>query len=472
MKTIFSLLILVLFSLYIVANSNELDIESTPLTEKDYQDQFRQWMVENGKSYTNEEFIKRFKNFKDNLIYINRFNAESKRDCGCDHHEDPVKKAEAEEARLEMGVNKFSDLTLDEFKDLILSSVDPNDAPHDDSDENDCGCNKDDKHGADHTSGGILSIGGRKILSTNEVEEVENIEEVEAIEAQMPASVDWSSHTVVRDQGTCASCFAFAVVGVLEAKLSIKFDRKADLSEQNLLDCTKGATCKGGFPLNCFKYIKNRGINSEATYPYTDEQGECQFNSNKVAAKIKDFKLIPNGKEFQITQSLRFAPVSISFDCNAPQFMNYKKGIIKTTECSKTKTNHAVVLVGYGTTNGVKYFKGKNSWGTGWGEKGFFRIQRGVNMCVSFLKDNIDIICFSLVCKRWYNDRDKYLIFNTDNINIFSVNTNDINQNHNHFKLPSYNNIFMKSIQSKIDFTLVIGYNKYHIYDYQYGKYR
>ncbi|EFA75785.1 hypothetical protein PPL_10840 [Heterostelium album PN500] len=86
--------------------------------------------------------------------------------------------------------------------------------------------------------------------------------------------------------------------------------------------------------------------------------------------------------------------------------------------------------------------------------------------------DNIDIICFSLVCKRWYNDRDKYLLFNTDRIDLLSLNNIDINQNHNHFKLPSYNNILLKSIQSKTKCKLFIGKIKYNTFDYHYDDVR
>lgn len=45
------------------------------------------------------------------------------------------------------------------------------------------------------------------------------------------------------------------------------------------------------------------------------------------------------------------------------------------------RINHAVTLFGYGSINGVDFWMGKNSWGKSWGEKGFFRIRRGVDMC-------------------------------------------------------------------------------------------
>ena len=49
---------------------------------------------------------------------------------------------------------------------------------------------------------------------------------------------------------------------------------------------------------------------------------------------------------------------------------------------ARDKLSHGVAVVGYGTdSNGVDFWKVKNSWGTWWGENGYFRIKRGVSMC-------------------------------------------------------------------------------------------
>lgn len=63
--------------------------------------------------------------------------------------------------------------------------------------------------------------------------------------------------------------------------------------------------------------------------------------------------------------------------------MSYRSGILDSTSCG-TNLNHAVTLVGYGTENGRDYWIIKNSWGTGWGERGYIRIRRttsGAGIC-------------------------------------------------------------------------------------------
>ncbi len=68
-------------------------------------------------------------------------------------------------------------------------------------------------------------------------------------------------------------------------------------------------------------------------------------------------------------------PLTVSI--NAECIETYKGGIAPYDNCTPNLWNHAVQLNGWGTENGTDYWIGRNSWGTYWGEHGFFRIVRG-----------------------------------------------------------------------------------------------
>ena len=60
-------------------------------------------------------------------------------------------------------------------------------------------------------------------------------------------------------------------------------------------------------------------------------------------------------------------------------FENYMGGIFNDTTGAKS-LDHEISVVGWGvSTTGVKYWIGRNSWGTYWGESGWFRIVRGTD---------------------------------------------------------------------------------------------
>lgn len=80
-------------------------------------------------------------------------------------------------------------------------------------------------------------------------------------------------------------------------------------------------------------------------------------------------------------------PIAVSFMVYN-DFLHYKGGVYQHTGLTSKFnpfeiTNHVVLVVGYGFDSelGQKYWLVKNSWGTSWGEDGFFRIMKGVDEC-------------------------------------------------------------------------------------------
>ena len=72
-------------------------------------------------------------------------------------------------------------------------------------------------------------------------------------------------------------------------------------------------------------------------------------------------------------------PMEVAFTVYA-DFENYASGIYKHVTGDELG-GHAVKLVGWGTENGVDYWKIQNSWNPYWGENGHFRIVRGTDEC-------------------------------------------------------------------------------------------
>jgi len=57
-------------------------------------------------------------------------------------------------------------------------------------------------------------------------------------------------------------------------------------------------------------------------------------------------------------------------------FMNYKSGVYQH-KSGVLEGGHAIKILGWGTASGLNYWLCANSWGTSWGESGFFRIAYG-----------------------------------------------------------------------------------------------
>lgn len=241
--------------------------------------------------------------------------------------------------------------------------------------------------------------GLRRSAKRNEVRQLELSELGIDADWTAPDSVDWSQFpnrvSPVKDQGQCGSCWTFATTGMLEGqeRLNSTASVVTELSEQNLIDCDVNGNdhgCLGGDMVDAIQFIYSEGgLDTEAKYPYQSGDGsldtfDCRYDDQEAFVTTKHITgamVVKEGDEEDLKKVVaKYGPVAAGIDASHKSFQHYKTGVYYEKECSSTKLDHAVLIVGYGTDQEHgDYWLVKNSWATVWGDKGYFKLARNRN---------------------------------------------------------------------------------------------
>jgi len=288
---------------------------------------FTAWKAQYNKVYAAGEEPVRLENFKASLDRIASRNAAG--------------------SQATFGLTKFSDMTPEEFKTMYLGY----------------------KRSEERAEVEVL---------TNDI-------------VNVPQTFDWRTQnppmvTPVKNQEQCGSCWAFSVTENIESMycMSKQMDCTglAPLSPQQIVDCdTTDSGCEGGDPPTAYEYIISAGgLEDDSNYPYTAQDGTCNFQSSEVAVTISSWKNGTENSDEGLMQSNLVAWGPLSICVEAQPWQDYTGGILMASDCD-TNLDHCVQLVGYDMTNATPFWSVRNSWGADWGESGYIRLQYGQDTC-------------------------------------------------------------------------------------------
>jgi len=241
-----------------------------------------------------------------------------------------------------LGLNKFSDLTTEEFRSQYT------------------GFNK-----------GISNL-IRPASSTKHTNASVN-------SADIASKVDWRDVAVtsIQDQGQCGSCWAFSAVAAMESASYNYSQTLTKLSEQQLVSCDteQNHGCNGGSMNIAFEYAAQKGMYPESQYPYTAQNDACDTSNlyGPYVYKPTDHSVIYGYSVEDTKKAVMQQVVSVAIEADQDVFRNYKSGVINNS-CGDY-VNHGVVIVGYDSNYSEnEFWIVKNSWGSSWGENGYVRI--------------------------------------------------------------------------------------------------
>jgi len=259
----------------------------------------------------------------------------------------------------------------------------------------------------------VTSLTGEQLVSTN----------------RLPRHFDWRNvggrSYVTSDVNQhipqyCGSCWIHGTVAALNDRIKIRRGGAYPdvmLSRQALMNCVPGEGgakppgCNGGDSIMIHKYMHKTLVPDESCMPYLAKNmdGCSPYNFCRNCAPADAGPPVPAGcfsipasgyqgygvseygqlagEEAMKKEILARGPIACSMACDDSFLNGYAsnagshEGVFVTdTKYNDSQVDHVVSVTGWGETpGGIKYWIIRNSWGTYWGEHGWFKVRRGVN---------------------------------------------------------------------------------------------
>jgi C1A family cysteine protease len=294
---------------------------------------FDRWIYKHNKSYSSGEYIYRQSIWQKNLLKVEKHNMGN--------------------STYTLKMNKFADLTFDEFKNIYLMKR-------------------------------KINVNSYQTIKTN----VLNI------------PINWNIQGYVQevnDQMRCGSCWAFSAAETLAARFAIVNKKVAPiLSPQEMVDCIPepyAYGCDGAFPNITMQYVLDRlggGLEEWDNYPYVGIKQFCDRNKTNTTVNVNGTKVrtVEIGNQTDFLQALyKYGPISVCMNVEG-DFMLYNGGVYTNTDCSLTELDHAIIIYGvhYDIVSKRWVYLARNSWGldvadhqNGWGVSGDVWLDAEIN---------------------------------------------------------------------------------------------
>ena len=210
------------------------------------------------------------------------------------------------------------------------------------------------------------------------------------------ASIDKNQHIPVY----CGSCWAHGSTSAIADRFNMMLNNTVpsiNLSVQSLINCANSGSCRGGWMDRVYEWATSNGIPDETCQVYTAQDEECGDDKiglckdcNKdgchAVTKFRSYKLKEYGSVYNADRMKAEITVRGPISCGifaTDEFLDYRGGIYSEPG-PFAGINHIIEIAGWGVADdGTEYWIGRNSWGTYWGEHGWFKIQ--------MYKDNLNV---------------------------------------------------------------------------------